>query len=63
MPGKTVWAIVLGTGNMNEFEMKRLDANDPSVHRHSGLNVWVIQHALNIACINFHMEVSNTDYV
>ena len=54
---------MLGTGNMNELEMKKLDADEPSVHRHSGLHVRVIQHALNIAGVDFHTEVSDTDYV
>src|SRR5882724_5223794 len=49
--------------NMYQLELGELDANDPSVDYSTWLNVQIVEHTLDIACINFDSKIFDTNDV
>ena len=54
---QTVLPGVKGARNMHELEMKQFNPNYPSVNCSARLNVRIVQHALDITGIDFHLEI------
>jgi len=49
--------------NMCQLELEEVDANNPSVDRSAWLNVQIVEHTLDIACINFDSKIFDTNDV
>src|SRR5882724_1796641 len=49
--------------NMYQLELEELDANNPSVDHSAWLNVRIVEHTFDIACINFDSKIFDTNDV
>src|SRR5882724_8042106 len=49
--------------NMYQLKLEELDANNPSVDRSAWLNVQIVEHTLDIACIDFDSKIFDTNDV
>src|SRR5882724_5079037 len=49
--------------NVYQLELEELDANNPSVDRSSWLNVRIVEHTFDIACIDFDLMIFDTNDV
>src|SRR5882724_5693467 len=49
--------------NMCQLELEEVDANNPSVDRSAWLNVQIVEHTLDIACIDFDSNIFDTNDV
>jgi len=49
--------------NVYQLKLEELDANNPSVDRSAWLNVWIVEHTLDIACIDFDSKIFDTNDV
>src|SRR5882724_5310893 len=47
--------------NVYQLELEELDANNPSVDCSAWLNVQIVEHTLDIACIDFDSKVFDTN--
>ena len=61
MVGQTIWCIVQGAQDMHKLKVEKLDSHYPPVYSCTWLNVWVIQHTLDIASIDFYSKIFNTN--
>jgi len=49
--------------NMYQLKLEELDANNPSVDRSTWLNIQIVEHTLDLACINFDSKIFDTNDV
>ena len=42
---------------MNELKVEHKDAHDPTVHASGGLDIGILQHTFDVACINFNDQI------
>src|SRR5882724_5710870 len=49
--------------NVYQLELEELDTNNPSVDCSAWLNVRIVEHTLDIACINFDLKIFDTNDV
>jgi hypothetical protein len=48
--------------DVTQFEIKQEDCCDLSIHRSIRLDVWVINHTLDVFCVDFYYQVFHTNY-
>src|SRR5882724_965865 len=49
--------------NVYQLELEELDTNNPPVDRSTWLNVRIVEHTLDIACIDFDSKIFDTNDV
>ena len=60
--GETIGA-VRGARDVDKCEMEGEDRDDPPIDASTGFEIWVSEHALDVACIYFDYQVPNTNEV
>ena len=51
---------MLSRWDVYELEIEQQDPGDPSIDGRVGLNIWVVDHSLDILGIDFHIEVTDS---
>ena len=46
--------------NINKLKVEQKDAYDLTVHTSGGLDVRILQHTIDVACVNFNDQVPDT---
>src|SRR5882724_9647628 len=49
--------------NVYQLELEELDTNNPSIDCSAWLNVQIVEHTLDIACIDFDLKIFDTNDV
>src|SRR5882672_9029281 len=48
---------------MDQLKLEELDPDDPPVNRGTRLNIRIVEHPLDVACIDFHPKILDTNNV
>ena len=46
--------------NVNELKVEHEDSHDPAVHASGWLDIGILQHTFDVACVNFNDQIPDT---